>query len=55
MPIRAPFWWVLGHISPNNVAHHRNPQKTVLGLSHVIFAMKREKEPPNFRPLSIVA
>ena len=27
MPIHAPFWGVLGHISPNDVTHHPNSKK----------------------------
>jgi len=26
----------LGHISPNNVTHHHNPESTVLGVNHII-------------------
>jgi len=37
MPIHAPFWWVSGAHLPRP-----NPEKIVLGLNHVIWAIKRE-------------
>ena len=43
MPIQAPFWGVFwGHIPPNDVTHRPNPQKDILGLNHVIWAINRK-------------
>jgi len=43
MPSHAPFGWVFGGtFPPNNVTHHPNPKRTVLGTNHVIWAIKRE-------------
>jgi len=43
---RPPFFWggAWEHILPpkKNVTHHPNPQKTVLGRNHVIWAIKRK-------------
>jgi len=36
------FW---GTFAPNNVTHHPNPKRTVLGPNHVIWAIKREYWP----------
>jgi len=41
-PLWVGFW---GTFSPNNVTHHRHPKRTVLGLNHVIWAIKREYRP----------
>jgi len=42
MPIHARFWGFWGTFPPNNVTHHPNPKRTVLGLNHVIWAIYRE-------------
>ena len=43
MPIQAPFWgFFWGHIPPNDVTHRPNPQKDILGLNHVIWAINRK-------------
>jgi len=38
----CPFWGFLGTFPPHDVTHRTNPKRTVLGLNHVIWAMKRE-------------
>jgi len=42
MPFCVGFW---GTFPQNNATHHPNPKRTVLGLNHVICAMKREYRP----------
>ena len=43
MPIHAPFWGVLGHISPQMMSLIvLTLKRTILGLNHVILAINRE-------------
>ena len=37
-----PFWGFWGTFHPHDVTHRPNPKRTVLGLNHVIWAIKRE-------------
>jgi len=42
-PLLEGFW---GTFPPNDVTHRPNPKRTVLGLNHVIWAIKREYRSP---------
>ena len=42
MPIHAPFGGFWGTFPPNDVTQRPNPQRTILGLKHVIWAINRE-------------